>query len=314
MRGEFTFRVRGRRYRLQRRAFQAAPDVQGRIAATAACEAILRDFTRFGGAAELRRFAARERFAHAFTISGWSDAQVLRSVAASVAGRTAGSHILCEIDRPTGQSALVASRPKQDLTASDVDPASDDWIGFQLVDLDDNPLADRTVTIASANGARRTARSDAAGVATISRIASGPCQVTVAELSHTSWGTAAGPGEFAARPDAATRAMQLASSDRHKLRISARRLRVRLHYDPAKASTWDDTYTLVAFRGTAASRRTVRTYKDDQVAGDSYLDLLYDVEPGYSYTLEVDPGAGGSSPVRLFENHSFDALFEEGTP
>ncbi len=81
------------------------------------------------------------------------------------------------------------------------------------------------------------------------------------------------------------------------------KFKVRIPIDPADASSWDDRITLIDDGGA----KQVRTVADDQLAGDAFLDLEYDVEEGKAYSLEIDLGAPHKA-FFLFEETSYKDL------
>jgi hypothetical protein len=84
----------------------------------------------------------------------------------------------------------------------------------------------------------------------------------------------------------------------HTLRVEIPKLHVRLPIDPAASGTSNDSFILTV---TTKGRKIeiVQTVKDDQVPGDSYVDLVFSVpfaatSDDASYALAVDPGPGGT--------------------
>ena len=80
-------------------------------------------------------------------------------------------------------------------------------------------------------------------------------------------------------------------------------LHVRLEIDPQQATHHDDRFTLIGGDQLDSPQyRKVATVKDDQVPGDTWVDLIFaDLVPDVSYWLEIDPGAEGE-PYFVFED------------
>lgn len=82
-------------------------------------------------------------------------------------------------------------------------------------------------------------------------------------------------------------------------------LQLRLDVDPARPEHASDRFRLFASEG---SWEQVLGLADDQLAGDQYVDLIFTgVDPGLSYSLEVDPGPQGS-PYLVFSQVPFAEL------
>lgn len=78
--------------------------------------------------------------------------------------------------------------------------------------------------------------------------------------------------------------------------------RISFEIDPNDVSCADDTFTL---QSTDGSYEQVKTVKDDLIAGNNKMDLLFDgVDSSLSYSLKIDPGSGGS-PYFIFENKPY---------
>lgn len=94
----------------------------------------------------------------------------------------------------------------------------------------------------------------------------------------------------------------LSTGKRHVLKVVPLCVKVRIHIDPDDAHSLDDKFTLTGFDSAGSPvDEQVQTVKDDQVPGDSFVDLIYvPIEPNLRYSLEVDPGKEGR-PYLLFE-------------
>jgi hypothetical protein len=88
---------------------------------------------------------------------------------------------------------------------------------------------------------------------------------------------------------------------------------VRLPIDPAAAESADDAFRLFSEDG---GYDVTRTVKDDAVAGDAGVDLVFTEMPSdRNYSFEVDPGKEGESYL-LFDAVHFEdlALLVDGEP
>jgi hypothetical protein len=84
-------------------------------------------------------------------------------------------------------------------------------------------------------------------------------------------------------------------------------LNVRIGINPALAESEDDTFTLSSSDG---KYKKTLTIKDDKVAGDEFVDLVFEnLKISASYTLEVNPGKEGS-PYNVFEDIPFQELVD----
>jgi hypothetical protein len=80
---------------------------------------------------------------------------------------------------------------------------------------------------------------------------------------------------------------------------------VRLPIDPADAASIDDKFELTSSDG---SYRQVKTIRDDLIAGDRYVDLLFTkMRPDAKYSLQIDPGKEGD-PYFLFKDIAYPKL------
>jgi hypothetical protein len=86
--------------------------------------------------------------------------------------------------------------------------------------------------------------------------------------------------------------------------------RVHLEIDPSSADENDDKYTLKSTDGDSWYKKTL-IVKDDKVAGDGYVSLVYPgIRDDLSYTLEVDPGGQGSK-FNYFENLPYEEIIKD---
>lgn len=99
-----------------------------------------------------------------------------------------------------------------------------------------------------------------------------------------------------------TEGLQLPGGN-HVLRVDVARFRVRLPVNPADTASWDDSFSLIDDGGA----RQTRTVANDQVPGDAYLDLVYLIKAGKSYSLEVNLG-DPCQAFFLFEDKPYDEL------
>lgn len=79
---------------------------------------------------------------------------------------------------------------------------------------------------------------------------------------------------------------------------------LRLNIDPNDEQSGDDRFRLFSSDG---SYDEVQTIKDDKVLGDSHVDLLFEADPGKSYSLEIDPGQDGDKYM-LFSGVPYERL------
>lgn len=85
------------------------------------------------------------------------------------------------------------------------------------------------------------------------------------------------------------------------------KLRLRFDIDPEDISVQNDTFTLKSTDPKNSYSQSL-TVKDDKIKNNSYLELEFiDINPLFSYTLEIDPGNEGLS-FFFFENIPYSDL------
>lgn len=96
----------------------------------------------------------------------------------------------------------------------------------------------------------------------------------------------------------AANANAVARISTNTLRPVPARLYVRINIDPRTASAIDDRFKLFSNDGSYNQTKTIR---DDLVAGDEWIDLLFTgLQRGARYSLEV--ATGDEPPYLVFEN------------
>ena len=81
---------------------------------------------------------------------------------------------------------------------------------------------------------------------------------------------------------------------------------LRIDIDPDDVASWDDRFKLFSSDSSYCQTKTV---KDDQIAGDEYVDLYFTcMDETLRYSLEVDSGEGDTCLV--FEDLPYAEIFE----
>lgn len=103
--------------------------------------------------------------------------------------------------------------------------------------------------------------------------------------------------------------IQVETGTTHQLRVAFPKLHVRLDIDPTQAQHWEDRFVLTMARH-GTKTQTVMTVKDDHLAGDAHVDLVFKrLMPDGRYTLVVEAGAPADS-YTMFEDLTYEELFD----
>lgn len=188
-----------------------------------------------------------------------------------------------------------------------------EWIEARLLDEDGVGIANARCVVVAPDAQRHELYTDSLGTVRLDAVPRGSCKFLYPELDP-----AALPKSADARPTRAE--MQKRSTvgdlvdgltrgtgETHEFRLLNLTLKVRLAIDPNDTASRDDQFILHARKGSAA-QKIIKTIKDDQVAGDSTVDLVYEhLWRDHKYTLEVDPGAEGE-PYEVFTDKPLQQL------
>jgi hypothetical protein len=238
------------------------------------------------------------------------DEVVARVAAALVDGRIAFRRV--QMDLPAGE-AMNRPEPKDGGGEGDGSGVELTWIEVRLLDAAGSGVSGQRCVVVAPDAQRHEVYTDSLGTAKVQGIPSGACKILYPDIDP-----AALPKTEAPQPTRSEMRERLTvhelkagvsrqTTEVHELRLVNLTLRVRLAIDPNATASRDDKFILHAVKG-SAEQQIIKTIADDQVPGDSSVDLVYEhLWRDHRYTLEVDPGAEGE-PYNVIQDTPLQQL------